>query len=397
MKKIFLNLLKQPITNSYLTKINNSVIKKEFFYNLSVVYNTDNHLVSLSKPVNPKMQFTDKYAHRASESLTMLKSFKKISKTLKKRFKPKKALEIGSNDGVFLKNFKKKEIIAVEPCLNLARITKRKGYLTYPEFWTKKLSKKILKKHKGLDLIYSANTICHIPNLQEVFDAISISLNDNGVFVFEDPYIGSVLKMNSYDQFYDEHVHLFSLLSISKLVRKSKLRIFDLDLLNTHGGSIRFYVCKNNSKFNISRRVLNLKTKEIKQGLNKFRTYLKFAKRVKKSKDDLLKLLKKIKLKGKKIISYGASYKSATIFNYCNIGTEFIDYAIDTTKNKQGKFTPGKHIPIKPPNGGIKDNVDYAFLGAWNFVNEIKKKEKFFLKRGGKFICHVPKVKLIGL
>ena len=123
MKKIFLNLLKQPITNSYLTKVNNRVIKKEFFYNLSVVYNSNNHLVSLSKPVNPKMQFTDKYAHRASESLTMLKSFKKISKTLKRRFKPKKALEIGSNDGVFLKNFKKKEIIAVEPCLNLARIS----------------------------------------------------------------------------------------------------------------------------------------------------------------------------------------------------------------------------------------------------------------------------------
>ena len=106
---------------------------------------------------------------------------------------------------------------------------------------------------------------------------------------------------------------------------------------------------------------------------------------------------KNIKSKGKKIISYGASYKSATIYNYCNIGTDLIDYAIDTTKNKQGKFTPGKHIPIKAPNGGIKKNVDYAFLGAWNFIKEIKKKEKNFLRRGGKFICHVPKVKLIGL
>ncbi len=148
MKKVFLNLLKQPITNSYLNKINKKTIKKEFFYNLSVAYDNKTHLVSLSKPVNPKMQFTDKYAHRASQSITMLKSFKKISKNLKKRFKPKKTLEIGSNDGVFLKNFRKKEIIAVEPCLNLARITKKKGYLTYPEFWTKNLSKKIFKKHK---------------------------------------------------------------------------------------------------------------------------------------------------------------------------------------------------------------------------------------------------------
>ena len=397
MKKVFLNLLKQPITNSYLSKINKKTIKKEFFYNLSVTYDNKTHLVSLSKPVNPKMQFTDKYAHRASQSITMLKSFKKISKNLKKRFKPKKTLEIGSNDGVFLKNFRKKEIIAVEPCLNLARITKKKGYLTYPEFWTKKLSKKIFKKHNGLDLIYAANTICHIPNLREVFDAISISLDKNGVFVFEDPYIGAVLKMNSYDQFYDEHVHLFSLLSMSKLLKDSNLRIFDIDLLDTHGGSIRFYVCKNISKFTVKKKVKLFKKREIKQGLNKFKTYKKFSLRVKKSKKELLSLLKKIKLKGKKVISYGASYKSATIFNYCNIGTELIEYATDTTKNKQGKFTPGKHIPIRSPNGEIEDNVDYAFLGAWNFVKEIKKKEKNFLKRGGKFICHVPNIKLIGL
>ncbi len=397
MKKTFLKLLKQPITNSYLTKIDKKTKSKEFFYNLQVVYDSKTHLVSLSKPVNPKMQFTDKYAHRASQSITMLKAFKKVSQNLKKRFKPNKTMEIGSNDGVFLKNFNKKEIIAVEPCLNLAMITKKMGYLTYPNFWTKSLAKKIFKKYKGIDLIYSANTICHIPNLKEVFDAVSFSLNSDGVFVFEDPYIGSVLKMNSYDQFYDEHVHLFSLLSISKLLKKSNLRIFDVELLSTHGGSIRFYVCKKFSKFNCSKRVFILKSKEIKFGLNKYKTYLMFAKRVKKSKKDLLKLLKNIKSKGKKIISYGASYKSATIYNYCNIGTDLIDYAIDTTKNKQGKYTPGKHIPIKAPNGGIKKNVDYAFLGAWNFIKEIKKKEKNFLRRGGKFICHVPKVKLIGL
>jgi len=395
MKKKFLNLLNQPITNSYLKKIDKKTIKREFFYNLSIAFNDKNFLVSLSNPVNPKKQYTDKYAHRASQSNTMNKSFKKIALKLKKRFSPKLSLEIGSNDGVFLKNFKAREIIAVEPCSNLAKITKNNGYDTYNKFWTKKLANSIKKKYRKLDLIFSANTISHIPNLKETFDAIYNSLSDKGVFIFEDPYIGAVIRLNSYDQFYDEHVHLFSLLSISKIIENSNLKIFDVELLTTHGGSIRFYLCKKTTKFKIKKRVMKLRKNEIKQGLNNINTYKSFSRRVKKSKRNLLLLLKRLKKKGKKVISYGATYKSATIFNYCNIGTDLIEYTIDSTKNKQGKYTPGKHIPIKAPCDLIKENIDYAFLGAWNFMKEIKKKEKRFLKNGGKFITHVPSVKII--
>ncbi|WP_435149509.1 class I SAM-dependent methyltransferase [Candidatus Pelagibacter bacterium nBUS_32] len=397
MKKKFLNLLKQPITNSYLSSINKRNTKNEYFYNLSVIFNTQNFLVSLSKPVDPKKQYTDKYAHRASQSFTMRQSFKSVANKLKSRFKPNFSMEIGSNDGVFLKNFKKNKIVAVEPCLNLAKITKKLGYKTYPNFWNRKLVNKILKEKSNFDLIYSANTISHIPNLKETFDAIYKSLNDNGVFVFEDPYMGSVIKMNSYDQFYDEHVHIFSLIAISNILKKSKLKVFDVELLQTHGGSTRFYVCKENAKFSINKSVKNLKSKELKQGLHKLSTYTKFASRVKKSKYELLELLKELKKKSKKVVSYGATYKSATIFNYCNIGNDLINYVLDSTKNKQGKFTPGKHILIKPSNNGIPEDVDYAFLGAWNFLKEIKKKEQKFLKRGGKFITHVPKIKIISL
>ena len=136
-------------------------------------------------------------------------------------------------------------------------------------------------------------------------------------------------------------------------------------------------------------------SKEIRQGLNKFITFKKFSNRVKKSKKKLIHILKKLKKNNKKIIRYGATYKSTTVFNYCNIGTNFIDYVIDTTSNKQGKFTPGKHIPIISPKVGLNDAVDYAFLGAWNFKKEIQLKENFFLKRGGKFITHVPNVRII--
>ena len=393
MKKIFLNLLKQPITNSYLPNLKKNTLKKEFFYNLSMAFDTNNYLVSIKKPINPKNQYTDKYAHRASQSKTMNIAFKKIAIKLKNRFKPKLTIEIGSNDGVFLKNFGKKEIVAVEPCKNLAKITNKKGYKTFDKFWNLSLSKKITYKKGKVDLIYSANTISHIPNLDEVFKAVSFCLNNNGVFVFEDPYIGSVIENNSYDQFYDEHVHLFSLIAISNVVKKNNLRIIDVEILETHGGSIRFYVSKIDSKFNASKKVSNLYKSEIRKKLNKFNTYKLFSNRVKKSKKKFLLLLKKLKKDKKKVISYGATYKSATIFNYCNIGSDLINFVTDSTKNKQGKFTPGKHIPIKPPCDMVKEKIDFAFLGAWNFAKEIKNKEKKFLKNGGKFITHVPTVR----
>ena len=395
MKKVFLNLLKQPITNSYLSNINSSTLKKEFFYNLSIVFNLSNYLVSIKKPVNPKNQYTDTYAHRASQSRTMNLSFKKIADKLKKKYKPLLSMEIGSNDGVFLKNFNKKDIIAVEPCKNLAKITNKKGYLTYDKFWDTKLAKKILKKKGSVDLIYSANTISHIPNLKEVFKAISICLNQNGVFVFEDPYIGSVLNNNSYDQFYDEHVHVFSLIAISNLLKIHKLKIVDAEILTTHGGSIRFYVAREESKYKISKSVKKIYKSELNKRLDKFDTYKRFSYRVQGSKKKLIKLLKDLKKKGKKVISYGATYKSATVFNYCNINASLIDFVIDTTKNKQGKYTPGKHLLIKPPCDMVKEKIDYAFLGAWNFAKEIMEKEKLFIKNGGKFITHVPEIKII--
>ena len=395
MKNKFLDLGKQPITNSFLKKIDKKTVDKEFFYNLSVGFNKKNYLVSLMKYVNPKKQFTDQYAHRASQSETMRKSFKKIATKIKKRFKPKKCLEIGSNDGVFIKNFDKKKVIAVEPCANLAKITQSEGFKTYGEFWSKQLALKIKRLNGEIDLIFSANTISHIPNLKKVFEAVSMLLSDNGVFIFEDPYIGSVIKNNSYDQFYDEHVHLFSLLSISKILTNTKLKVFDSEIINNHGGSIRFYVCKIDSNFKETKKIKLIRSREIRQGIDKLITYKNFSKRVKKSKRKLINLLTKLKKNNKKIISYGATYKSATIFNYCNIGTNFIDYVIDTTLNKQGKFTPGKHIPIISPENGLNNSVDYAFLGAWNFKKEIKIKEKNFLSRGGKFIVHVPTVKII--
>ena len=395
MKKDFLNLGRQPIANSFLSSISKKSLKSEYFYNLIISFNTKNFLVSVKKPVNPKIQYTDKYAHRASESQTMRNAFRSAALKLYKRFKPKKIMEIGSNDGVFLKNFPRQKVVGVEPCKNLAEITKKK-FTTYPNFWNKILSKKILEKHSKVDLIFSANTISHIPNLKETFEAIFNIVSDDGVFVIEDPSLSSVIKINSYDQFYDEHVYVFSTLAVENIVKKYKLRLFDVEKINTHGGSLRYFICKNDSKHKKTKRLVSVLNEEKKIGLDNFNTFKKFAKRVKNSKKKLVSLLKKIKKNNNKIISYGATYKSTTVFNYCKIDTRYIHYVTDTTFNKQGKFTPGTHIPIISPEIGFNESVDYAFLGAWNFKREILNKEKKFIKRGGKFITHVPEVKILG-
>ena len=173
------------------------------------------------------------------------------------------------------------------------------------------------------------------------------------------------------------------------------MRLFDVENLSTHGGSNRYYICKKDGKHKKSLRLKKSIKKEISYNLHKIESYLKFSKRVNLSKKNLINLINRLKKKNKKIISYGATYKSTTVFNYCNFNSRMIDYVTDTTFNKQGKYTPGTHIKIISPKKGMNGTVDYAFLGAWNFKKEIFKKEKTFLERGGKFITHVPRVMIL--
>ena len=194
---------------------------------------------------------------------------------------------------------------------------------------------KFLKSPKKADLIFSANTISHIPNLNETFQAINYSLSEKGVLVIEDPSLFSVIKNNSYDQFYDEHVYVFSTLSISKVVEEFDLRLFHAEHIQTHGGSMRYYICKKDAIYRKSKKLISILKSERNNKLHKYITFKKFSIRVQKSKKALKKIFKKLKNKGNKIISYGATYKSTTVFNYCNIDSKLIDYVTDTTLNKQ--------------------------------------------------------------
>ena len=270
----------------------------------------------------------------------------------------------------------------------------KKGFNTYPLYWNLKTAKKLLIKEGKVDLIYSANTISHIENLDEVFRSIDIILNDND-FNYRGPIITRVFKKISYDQFYNEHIYVFSLIGLENVLKKHNFEIFHIQTLEIHGGSNRYFIKKRINKKKISYSVKDQKKKEMNYGINKISTYRKFAKRVKLSKKNLKKIFLKIILNENKIIGYGVTAKSTTILNYCKIGNDLVSYFIDTTKAKQNKYTPGTKIPIFKYPGFIEKDIDFVFLGAWNFKKEIFKKEKNFIKRGGKFIIHTPTPKIL--
>ena len=387
MKK-FLDLGLQPLANSYLD--NRNINKKEKKFKLEVAFNPKNYLVSILNTVSKEKMFNENYPYKSSESLTMRKAFKKFSIKIKKRFKPNTILEIGSNDGAFLSNFSKKKIVGVEPCKNLARITKKKGYKTFSEYWNLNLAKKIIK-NKKVDLIYSANTLSHIKNFSEIFRAINFSLNKTGVLILEDPSLLECIKKTAYDQFYCEHIYVFSSISLQRILNNYNLEIFDIENTSTHGGSNRYFIkCKLNKHYKISKNVYKNFKIEKKNGLHKLSTYKKFARKVLNSKKKLNQIFDNLILKQKKIIGYGATAKSCTVLNYCKIKKSHIKFFYDTTSFKINKYLPGTKIQIKKYKKLTNKEVDYVFLGAWNFKDEIFKKEKEFIKNGGKFITHVP-------
>ena len=396
MIKKFLDLGMQPLANKYLTKKDIIKKNKELFYHLEVGFDSKTKLVSILNTVPSKKMFDNNYPYRSSMSQTMILSFKKLAKNLINTYNPNSILEIGSNDGSLIRNFSKKKAICVEPCKNLAKITKRMGYKTYESFWNMRLAKKIKSKIKNVDLIYSANTLSHINDLNSVFKSITYVLSDDGILIIEDPSLLKCLQKVSYDQFYNEHIYVFSLLSINNLIKKYKLEVFNIEKLNTHGGSLRYYIKKvSNNKFEVYKKVKMQLNTELRYGINKYSTYIEFKNKVESSKRKLKQIFLNLKKKNKKIIGYGATAKSTTVLNYCNIKNETLEYFLDTTPNKAGKYMPGTHIYIKEYNKTLLNKANYVFLGAWNFKEEIFKKERRYIKNGGKFITHVPIPRII--
>ena len=384
MKKIFLDLGNQPLANNFSKKYVNP------FFRLRIKFDTKSKLVMINKHMRREKMFNKSYPYRSSKSKLVEKLFRDLSKKIKKRLKPQNILEIGCNDGTFASNFNKSDITCIEPCGDVALEAKKKKLKVYVGYFDNLLVKKLIKNHKKFDLIFSANTITHISNLNSVFYNVSRILEDNGTFIIEEPSLLETIKKNSYDQFYNEHIYVFSAIALQNILKKNNLEIYDLENIKVHGGSNRYYIKKKeNKKIKLSYRLMKNISMEKKFGLHKFSCYRNFSKNVRNSKNKLIELFKKLKKNNHKIIGYGASAKAVTIINYCNLKENYFDFFYDTTKQKIGKFLPGTKIKVLKYKK-LRNNKIFVFLGAWNFYKEILKKENFFYSNSGKFITHVP-------
>ncbi len=386
--KPFMTFGKMPIANGFLKKENFS---KEYFFNMEVGFSKDISLFQLNDHPKPTLMFNKNYPFFTSSSKFMVNHFKEFSKWIKKNYfnNIKKIVEIGSNDGSFLKNFKSKniEVLGIEPSKNVAYVARKKKVKTLNKFFNFDTAKKLLSFRKKTDLICAANAICHIPNLHNLIKGISILLSKKGLFIFEEPYLGSMYKKVSYDQIYDEHIFMFSVSSINKIFKIFNFELIDVKPQKTHGGSMR-YVIARKGEYKVKSTVKYFLKYEKNNNIDSIKGCLKFKKKCENSKKKLRKKIFSIKKKGKKIAGYAATSKSTTILNYCGINYNHIDFICDTTKDKIGKYTPKTHIPIVDINYFRNNIPDYTFLFAWNHKKEIFEKEKKILNKT-KWFAHI--------
>ncbi len=386
-----------PIANGFLR---NDQVSGEYFFELAPAFCEACGMFQIVEQPDAEQMFHDQYAFFSSTSKYMQKHFKAFADLATERYlksqKDPFVVELGSNDGIMLGHFHEAGLrhLGIEPSKNVADVARAKGINTISEFFNVQLAERIVAEHGHANLILSANVMCHIPDINSVAAGIAKLLKPDGVLMFEDPYLGDMIAKTSYDQIYDEHVFIFSATSVAAAFGRHGLELIDTLPQITHGGSMR-YVLAPKGSHQVSANVAKTLAKEREQGLDKMATYLQFKKNCEKSKSDLLGLLEALKNDGQRVVGYGATSKSTTVMNYCGIGPKHIEFISDTTPIKQGKLTPGTHIPVKPYEEFSKNPPGHALLFAWNHATEIFEKEQDFKKRGGKWITFVPRVEIV--
>ena len=387
--KPFMSFGRMPLANGFL---NENEYNSEYFYEMEVGFSEDLSLFQLNDHPKPEIMFNNQYPFYTGSSKLMKLHFKKYANWITDNYlnANSKLIEIGSNDGTFLSNFKNSTVdyIGFEPSENVAKEAKKQNIKTIINFFNTENTKDITNYINQTDVICASNVICHIPDLKNLIETIDKLLSKRGVFIFEEPYMGSMFEKVSYDQIYDEHIFMFSVTSVKKIAEMYNYELIDVLPQITHGGSMRYVIARKN-EHNINQNVIEALSLEKKKNLDNIESCQLFKKNCEKSKDKIITSLKKIKEEGKNICGYAATSKSTTILNYCNLDKNIFDFICDTTKEKIGKFSPGTHIPIVPISYFHNNLPDVAYLFAWNHKNEIFNKEKDFINNGGKWISHV--------
>ena len=385
-----------PIANAFATK---EQIKNEYTFPMKVGFCGNCNMVQLVEQPDREKMFHENYAFFSSTSNYMKEHFKLFTNSvseLQDLNENSFVVEVGCNDGILLENFIIDDIpcLGVEPSENVAQVAMEKGIEVIMKFFDRPLAEHILQSHQKADAILSANVMCHIPYIHSIYDGVKTLLKEDGVFIFEDPYLGEIIEKTSFDQIYDEHVFLFSALSVNYLANMHDLELVNVEPQITHGGSMRYTIAHKGIK-TVSQNVIKLIDQEKKLGLDKKQSYLSFTDNVNKIKNDLINLLTKLKNDGKKVVAYGATSKSTTVTNYFGITPDLVECIYDTTPIKQNKLSPGAHIPVLPYDQFRDSDPDYVLLFAWNHATEIMKKESDYMGHDRHWITYIPNVKVI--
>jgi methylation protein EvaC len=394
--KPFMNFGSMPLGNGFLLP---EQFKDEYHFQMQVGFCPVCGMVQLLDQPDREKMFHENYAFYSGTSQYMVRHFKAFASHVIADYLTNNdpfVVEMGSNDGIMLQNFSSAGIrhVGIEPSKNVAQVAIDKGISTLTEFFGADLAKRIVMEKGQADAFLAANVMCHIPYIHSIVEGISILLKPTGVVMFEDPYLGDVIEKTSYDQIYDEHTFLFSVASISYIFEEYGMEVIDIEPQITHGGSMRYVIAKKGVR-KVSPHVTMQREKEFRLGLHLAETYDGFRRNCEDSRDQLMALLNSLRSKGKKVVGYGATSKSTTITNYCGITPDHVEYISDTTPIKQGKFSPGTHIPVRRYEEFVNCYPDYALLFAWNHSKEIMEKEEAFRSNGGKWIIYVPNVSVI--
>ncbi|HKV25991.1 MAG TPA: class I SAM-dependent methyltransferase [Candidatus Acidoferrum sp.] len=398
LEHTFVDLGMSPLCESYLPS--DSLNQMEPFYPLHVQVCANCFLVQLEAYVSPEHIFCE-YAYFSSFSDSWLAHAKAYSNQMTERFSLNEksfVVELASNDGYLLQYFVEKKIpvLGIEPAANVAEAAVKKGVPTLVRFFGRELAREMVGKAKSPDLILGNNVLAQVPDLNDFVGGMKILLGPKGVITIEFPHLQRLMDENQFDTIYHEHFSYFSLLTAEKIFAAHGLTIFDVEELPTHGGSLRIYArhAEEQSKA-VTPRVLALREREEKAGLTKIETYSRFAEQVKETKRKLLEFLIQAKRSGKRIAGYGAPGKGNTLLNYCAIRTDFLDYTVDRNPYKHGRFLPGTHVPIFPPERIRETKPDFLLILPWNLKDEIMKQNSYIREWGGKFLVPIPEVSVV--
>jgi SAM-dependent methyltransferase len=397
----FLDLGATPLADAFLTEAQLHDGSERYFPLAIYVCRSCNHM-QLLNVVDPRLLFPEQYAFFSSGAPSMVEHFREYAEDIREKFGKngnKLIIEIASNDGVLLAPLKEFgfEVLGIEPTTNTAAVARLKGIEVIEDFFSEALSESVVSRHGRAGVVLANNVLAHVDDPADFIRGVKKILDERGVFIFEVQYGFELIRHTEFDNIYHEHLSFFTVRALDVLVKKCGMKIFDIKQVDAQGGSLRCYATHTeNGACPTTGIPSQLREMEIKEGLSDMRTYDHFGKRVVEVKTELLKIIKDAKSGGKKIVGYGAPAKGNTLLNFSGIGPDLVDYCIEKTPSKFGKFTPGMHIPIVSDEVVKKEGPpDFYLLLVWNYLNKILKREKEYLTRGGKFIVPIPNPRII--